>query len=136
MKPLLIILALTFPFSLFAQGETKIFVGEKGTQRLASAHAVTEKIAIATFRDDPALHVSNDKNSYIIAQYEISVKPPNKDLMGPFLVKDNNNQQVFDKLYPYFEPGSRIFYEKIILVCRDCTPPTQIASPGIAVLLE
>jgi len=131
-----IIMLLTFCYVGRAQDGPKLSIGEKGNQFPITNQPVSERVTTAVFRSDPKLYVNGGKNDYMIAQYDVSVVVNENNIAGPFTVEDNNSQEVFDKLYRHFEMGAKIFYDKILLVCKDCIPPKQVAAPGIAVVLE
>ena len=137
MRYILSILIALLPVASFAQEGIKIFIGEKG-DKYDATQRVQRHIAYDVMRADPKLYASTengDSKAIIVAQYDVSVIV-NGDMIGPFTVKDDNVQQVFDKLHSYFEPGAKVYYEKIMLVCRDCSPPKPINSPGIEITLE
>ena len=135
-----IIILLALSFTTYAQSDARISIGERGTKH-AIAQPISEKISASIMRENGKLYVSAEgagDNKYIVAQYEISVLPKGGggDIIGPFLVKDDNAQKVFDQLHTWFETGAKVFYEKIMLICRECTPPEPINARGIAVTLE
>ena len=117
-----------------AQSDVKIAVGERGQQHEVTQRAITTTISASVIKDDPKLHLICKDDSYIIAQYDISVQSGDKDIIGPFTIKDKDEQKQFDKLYPHFISGAKIYYEKIVLVCKN--PPKTIAHPVISVELQ
>lgn len=117
-----------------AQSDVKIAVGERGQQYEVTQRAIKTTISASVIKDDPKLHLICKDDSYIIAQYDISVQSGDKDIIGPFTIKDKDEQKQFDKLYPYFTTGAKVYYEKIVLVCKN--PPKTIAHPGIVVELQ
>ncbi len=129
---------LTLSYTSPAQDGPKLSIGEKGNQYPVTGQAISERMTTAVFRSDPKLYVNTESgnNSYIIAQYDIAVQVDDKNIIGPFTIKENNAQDILDKMYRHFETGAKVFYDKIILACRDCVPPKPVAVPGIAVELE
>ena len=137
MRYITLLLIALLPYTSFGQEGIKIFIGEKG-DKYDATQRLQRHIGYSVMREDPKLYASSedgDSKAIIVAQYDVSVIV-NGDMIGPFTVKDDNAQQVFDKLHTYFEPGAKVYYEKIMLVCRDCSPPKPINSPGIEITLE
>lgn len=131
-----LIMLLSLGYTAMAQEGPKLSIGEKGNQYPVTGKGISERMTTAVFRGDPKLYVNGGKNEYIISHYEVSVAVNSSNLAGPYTVNDDNAQEVFDKLYRYFEMGAKVYYDKILLACRDCIPPKQVAAPGIAVVLE
>lgn len=129
---LLLILLATGTIS-FAQSNFTISIGEKGLQYELTKQPITERISAFVVKGDPKLVLNAKDDNYSIVQYDVSILKDNK-VIGPFTVGENNAQEVFDKLYSHFEPGAKVFYEKIMLVCRN--PPNRMAHPGIVVELQ
>lgn len=120
-----------------AQAQAKISIGERG-YKYDPAESINETMTVDALKGDTKLHVSAEgtSNSYIIAQYDISVLSENGNLIGPFTIKDKEEQKVFDNLYSYFVTGAKVYYDKIVLACRDCMPPKPINARGAVVTLR
>lgn len=117
-----------------AQTDVKISVGDRGRQHELTQQPIKETISASVIKDDPKLHIICKDDSYIIGQYDVSIVKDKQNVIGPFTVKEGNEREVFDNLYPHFEPGARILYDKILVVSRN--PPKRIAHPGITVELQ
>ncbi len=117
-----------------AQTDVKISVGERGRQHELTQHGIKETISASVIKDDPKLHLVYKDDSYIIGQYDVAIVKNRKSVIGPFTVKEGKERDVFDKLYPHFEPGAQIIYDKIIVMSRNS--PKAIAHPGITVALQ
>ena len=117
-----------------AQSDVKIAVGERGQQYEVTQQAIMTTISASVIKDDPKLHLKSKDDNYMIAQYDISVLSEDGSIIGPFTIKDKDEQKQFDKLYPYFTSGGKVYYDKLMLVCKN--PPKTIAHPGVVVELQ
>lgn len=117
-----------------AQTDVKISVGERGRQHELRQQGIKETISASVIKDDPKLHLVCKDESNVIGQYEVSVLKERQNVIGPFTVKEGNERDVFDKLFPHFQPGAKILYDKIIVISRSS--PNAIAQPGITVELQ
>lgn len=135
MHYILVLLTLLFGWTYSsAQTDVKISVGERGRQHELTQQPIKETISASVIKDDPKLHLVCKDDSYIIGQYDVAIVTDGKNVVGPFTVKEGNEREQFDKLYPHFKPGAQILYDKIIVVCRNA--PKRIAHPGISVELQ
>lgn len=130
---ILLLILLATATTSFAQSNFTISIGEKGRQYELTKQPITERLSAFVVKGDPKLVLTAKDDNYKIAQYDVSILKDNK-VIGPFTVGENNAQDVFDKLYSHFEPGAKVFYEKIMLVSRN--PPNRMAHPGIVVELQ
>lgn len=128
---LIVLLAVTY---CQAQSDVKIAVGERGQQYELTQQPIKVIISASVIKDDPKLHLTCKDDSYIIGQYDVSVLSENGSIIGPFTIKDKDEQKQFDKLYPYFTSGGKVYYDKLMLVCKN--PPKTIAHPGVVVELQ
>lgn len=133
---------LAFGFTAGAQGEARISIGKRGSQ-YSAMQLIKEKMSASLLREDPKLYVTEagiadntDGATYIIPNYEITVEGTAGDINGPFVVRDGNEQEVFDKMHTHLQPGAKVTYNKVVIVCRICLPPRQINAPGVMVTLE
>lgn len=131
------VMLLVLSYTASAQGNALLSIGEKGN-KYAVTQPVKERMSPSVMRENAKLYVSagpGNDNTYMIVQYDISVLSDGK-IIGPFTVKHNDEQKVFDKLHTWFETGAKVFYDKIMLICRECTPPEPINARPIMVTLE
>lgn len=132
-----IIMILVLGYTANAQGNALLSIGEKGN-KYAVTQPVKERMSPSVMRENAKLYASaapGNDNTYMIVQYDISVLSDGK-IIGPFTVKHNDEQKVFDKLHTWFETGAKVFYDKIVLICKECTPPEPINARPIMVTLE
>lgn len=137
MHYLLFSLIMLQAFTSTAQEGLTIKVGERGQEYPAVQNPITLTMKAYDMKDDPVLHAHATSYTYDIASYEMAVRPQGEGVAGVYKIDPQGDDEQYDDMQKYMEAGTKVYYDKIIILCKDCPGgPRQMAQPSIVVTLE